>query len=483
MAAGRGEHVGARVRAQGRGHDHERALTTFPARARPRAGVSPHGHDNGRRRLTLACPYGVAVVFALLLSAGPVGAQADRGETPGDAATRVTYRLNVNWLNAVRLSLPSEGELNPDNARLSIPQLFGQTELRGNLRVEFGSRAQLIVRPRVRAFASRARSEGLADRDERDVEADWTELYFSWMPVNAVSVTYGLQNFQWGPAELLAPSNRVFHETGLFRDPIYYVPGRHLLRVNLSAGKQWSVVLLSELGATAQEPFRAGETFARQALAKVEYTTESGGSYVGATAGGTQGEGPWFGGYGMLGLTEGLSVYADASTRRGSEAWYPVLAGVVPTFARSQEAGWRGLAVLGARYTFARGDDLRVEWLLDDAGWTREQFRLGLAAASIAPSREAFAPYLAPGLEFVGRQLVLLSLRTPDLPPSKHVQIQTRFLQSFTDTSRVLFATGSYDASDALVLFASGTVTGGPPEGEFSRLVRASLVVGATYTW
>jgi hypothetical protein len=78
---------------------------------------------------------------------------------------------------------------------------------------------------------------------------------------------------------------------------------------------------------------------------------------------------------------------------------------------------------------------------------------------------------------------VLLSLRTPDLPPSKHVQVQTRYLQSFTDTSRVFFTTGSYEATDALVLFASGTVTGGPPEGELSRLVRASLVLGATYTW
>jgi hypothetical protein len=424
------------------------------------------------------------LLVACAFLACPAWAQDSQTETAESAPPRITYRLNVDWLNAARVTSPAEGDLNPSNARLFVPQRFGQTELRANLRVEFGSRAQLIVRPRVRAFASRASASGFPDRDAQDADADWTEAYFSWMPVDAVSVTYGLQNFQWGPAELLSPSNRIFHETGLFRDPIYYVPGRHLLRVNLSAGNQWSVVVLSELGATDQETFRAGETFARQAVAKIEYTTGSGASYAGVTAGATEGVPPWFGGYGMFGISAGLSVYADASLTRGSQAWYPVLRGAFPTFVpRDEGAGWRALAVLGARYTFERGDDFRVEWLLNDSGWSRDDLRLGLTAAQVAPSPEAFAPYLAPGLEFVGRRLVLLSLRTPDLPPAKHVQIQARYLQSFTDTSRVFFATGSYEATDALVLFASGTVTGGPPEGESSRLVRASLVLGATYTW
>ena len=67
---------------------------------------------------------------------------------------------------------------------------------------------------------------------------------------------------------------------------------------------------------------------------------------------------------------------------------------------------------------------------------------------------------------------MFVSLRNPELPPSKQTQVQTRYLQSLTDGSRVFFVTGSYDATDALVLFASVTVTGGPAEGEFSRLVR-----------
>jgi len=74
-------------------------------------------------------------------------------------------------------------------------------------------------------------------------------------------------------------------------------------------------------------------------------------------------------------------------------------------------------------------------------------------------------------------------LRDPDLPPSKRTQVQSRYLHSVTDGSRVFFVTGSFDATDAMVLFASATVTGGPRDGEFSRIGRGSIVVGATYTW
>jgi hypothetical protein len=398
----------------------------------------------------------------------------------------VAARLSVEWLNAIRFSSPLEGALNPGNQRLKLPQVLGQTDLRANLRVEAGPRVQFIVRPRARAYASSASVDEGQRTVERDAEANWTELYVALIPHDAVSVTWGLQNFQWGPAELLAPNNRVFHEVGVFRDPLYYVRGKHLLRVNLSAGKQWSAVALAELGANGDEPFRAGEQFARQVLGKVEFTTADGASYGGVTAGATDGTPPWFGAYGSLALSEGLSIYADGSHTHGSRAWYPVrTAAGRPAFARpfADVTSGRVLAVAGGRYTFARGDDLRIEWLASDAGWSRDDLRAGFAAARVATSAEAFAPYLLPGLEFLGRQLVYVSLRTPDLPPSRRTQVQTRYLHSFTDTSRVFFVTGSFDTTDSLVIFASGTATGGPPEGEFSRFVGASVVLGATYTW
>ncbi len=424
-----------------------------------------------------------AALAALIACCPPPAALA---QVPDDSPPAVTARFNVDWLSAIRVSTANDSSpLNPGNARLRLPQLLTQTELRGNVRVEAGSRLRLVLRPRVAGTAEWSWATAQPRRDAQDADAEFTEAYLAWTLTDQVTLTYGLQNFQWGPAELAAPNNRVFHETGVFRDPLYYVPGRHLVRVNVSAGRQWSAVALAEVGASADQPFRAGERFARQAIGKLEYTTADGASYGGVTVGATDGAPWWVGGYGSWALTEGLSVYADTSHTRGSRAWYPVArGGVPPAFARSREGdGWQTFAVAGARYTFARGDDLRVEWMLQQAGWSRDDLRLAFDAARFATSAADFAPYLQPGLEFLGRQFVLLSLRTPELPPRKRTEVQTRYLHSATDASRVLFVTARTEATDRLVVFATGTVTGGPPHGEFSRLVRASLVAGTSVMW
>lgn len=122
----------------------------------------------------------------------------------------------------------------------------------------------------------------------------------------------------------MSPSNRLFHEGGVFRDPLYYVRGRHLLRVNLSSGRQWSLVALAELGANGEPPFEAGNQFRRQGQAKLEWTDAAGSGYNGVTAGVREAASPWFGGYGSLPVTEGLSIYADVSASSRSRAWYPV---------------------------------------------------------------------------------------------------------------------------------------------------------------
>jgi hypothetical protein len=436
----------------------------------------------------------------VVLTAGWCPHAASAQDAGAASSPPIAARFQVDWLAAVRASAATDSPLNPGNARLRLPQLIALTELRGDLRLELGPRVQFVVRPRARGQVTTAWVDGQRRVRDDDLEGDWTEAYVALRPSDAVSITYGLQNFQWGPTELVAPNNRIFHETGFFRDPLYYVRGRHLLRVNVSAGKQWSFVALGELGDNGDVAFRAGEQFARQALAKLEFTSADGASYVGATAGATDGTPPWLGAYGVLGITEGLSFYADTSHTRGSQAWYPVrVAGAsvpgatlgtgttvtAPTFARpfTNVPSWRSLAVVGARYTFARGDDVRVEWLGQDAGWHEADLRVGFDAARLATSPEAFAPYLAPGLEFLGRQLVLVSVRTPELPPRDRVEVQTRYLHSFTDGSRVIFVTGRWEAGDALVVFASATATGGAPFGEFSRLVGASLVVGTQWTW
>jgi len=458
-----------------------------------------------------------------LLLASVTRAAAQEPLSPDEpAGPSLAWRTSLEWITAVRGIDPADTPLNPGNATFRIPQLVGITEVRPNVRLEVGSRAQLVFRPRWRGTVE---SSWVADADRRDRAegaADVTELYVNWRVTDTVAVAYGLQNFQWGPAELLSPSNRIFHEVGLFRDPLYYVRGRHLARVNVSAGKQWSLVALAEVGATSEEAFRAAEHFERAGQVKAEFTTSSGSNYLGVTVGGRKHETPWFGEYASATLAAGLSIYIDASHQSGSLAWYPVVEqGVGPgtwgleagpaeaghhedraltAISRSPEPGARSpnarfaqidvgsdrlrtFAIGGLRYAFVNGIDARVEYLYQDAGYDRTQLGLAPVALASQGTREAVDQWLKPGLEFLGRRLALASIRVPDLPPAKRLDLQARYLVSLTDDSGVVFATTSIEAGDALVLFASATATHGSVTAEFSRLARASVVGGAVWSW
>jgi hypothetical protein len=422
----------------------------------------------------------VLTLSSLSASAQSSGAAATEGPSP-----RVRAQTGLEWITAARWLSPAETPLNPGNRILRLPQAWLQTELRPNVRLDVGSWLTVVGRPRVLAVADASWAKGAARRDTQDVSGNLTELYVNWRPNDALQLTYGLQNFQWGPAELLAPSNRLVHETGIFRDPIYYVRGRHLARINLSAGQAWSLVAIAELADNGEPDFNAGEPFRQQALAKFEYASPGGRGYIGGTGGIRRSDRPWFGEYLSFALTEGLSAYIDASHSRGSRAWYPQGTSDGAVFIRRDRAAaaWRTLAVTGARYTFVNGLDIRAEMLWQDAGYSRADLALAAVAAALADGADAFDPYVQPGLEFLGRRLGLASIRAPDLPPGGRSTVQARYLRSFTDASGVGFVTMNVDTTDSLVLFASGTITHGRDDTEFARLVRQSLVGGAVWSW
>ena len=422
-------------------------------------------------------------VVATMVAVAPAAGQ----ETPPAAdPPRLSFRTDAQWIGAAVLVSPADTGMNPGNQVFGVPQASWLAELRVNTRIEAGSRVQVVVRPRMRGSVATTRADSRPTEQRRDVTFELTEAYVNWRPADAISVTYGLQNFQWGPAEMMGPSNRLFHEVGVFRDALYSVRGKHMARVNVSAGRQWSLVALADLGATDEAPFRTGAAFRRAGQAKLEYTTESGGSYVGVTAGGRGGEPPWAGGYAAVTLTDSLSAYVDASVQRGSQAWYPAairdgLAGFA-TDARS--GGRRALALAGVRYTFPAVLDARIEYLRQDAGYTRAQVTTGAPrAVEERLSRETVERWTAPGLEFLGRNLMLVSLFARDIDSAGRLDLHGRYVRSLTDGSGAGFVTASLDASGALVLFGSLTLTHGSELAEFTRLARTGGVAGFIWSW
>ncbi len=394
-------------------------------------------------------------------------------------------RFDAQAIGAMRTLAVRDTSVNPGNILLGLPSASWLGELRGNARVEIGSRVQAVLRPRIHGWVNRVRTSSLPADYSSEAQWEMTEAYANWSPADSLSVAYGLQNFQWGPAELMAPSNRLFHEKGVFRDALYTVRGKQLLRINVSAGRQWNLVGLAELGDNGEDPFRAGALFRRAVQGKLEYTGRSGDSYVGLTAGARGGEPMWMGAYGSRSLTQGLSAYLDASWQKGSQAWYPapLPGGAVGFEQNSRQEGLRGLILGGLRYSFVSGLDARLEFLHQGSGYSASQIALAPRAMQPPQSPAAVEQWLSPGLEFLGRNLIYVSVFKKDLPPSQTLALAGRYVHSRTDGSGAGFLTASLDAGKSLVFFASFLLTHGGESAEFSRLSRIGGDAGFIWSW
>jgi hypothetical protein len=185
-------------------------------------------------------------------------------------------------------------------------------------------------------------------------------------------------------------------------------------------------------------------------------------------------------------MLDGFSVYFDASHRKGSDALYPqVLRPGEIVFAPARAADDRidTLLVAGARYTFASGDDLRLEYVHNDAGYNQENLDLATAAVGLARDPALVAAYAAPGLDLIGRDYLYASLRFPDLGASDAWNASVRYLVSLHDHSGTLFGSTEWIASDNLLVFLLGVASHGDDDQELTRLVRASGFLGAQYSW
>jgi hypothetical protein len=398
----------------------------------------------------------------------------------------MTAHGNVEWLTAVKALQPRYSPDNPDNTVLNIPQVGALSELRPNLKLDYGSMLRVVLQPRLLAQASQTRVAGAwLDEPTRSVTGEIIQLYAQWQGNDAISLSYGYQNFQWGPAELVSPSNRMFRLVGYLRDPLYVVHGRQLARLNINAGKWLSIVTLIEMFPNSDPAFTYGQPFERNVLSKIEVSAPSGSAYLGVTGGSALSGHPWFGEYAAWSVTDFFSVYADASHVRGSGAWYPVYTetGAV-AFERSEldVKQFRTTVVGGLRQSFSQGADIRLEYLHSAEGYDKTALEAAQQIfAAGPPGPDLIGPYLNPGLEILARDAAYLSIRLPNLPPRRRLTVAVRALASLTDRSGMVFGNLNLDLGETASLFFSGTVARGPYYGELSRLARMGGVLGLVY--
>ena len=403
------------------------------------------------------------------------------------------------WINAVRYSVLGEHPLNPDNSVLEIPRVAVVSEFRPNFKIA-GEKLQLVARPRVRMMWSEIEAGDAEPVPKGYSEYEMNEAFAYWLLSDHFAFTVGLQSYQWGPAESLSPSNRLFHETALARDVLYEVRGRHLARLNYSLGQGFSVVLLSEYQESDEEaPFLAEEAFATTTAVKAELSFGGGAHYIGLVGGGREHGRPWLGEYASLALPfpEGTSVYFDAAHQRGSSAYYPISqtgpAGPVEVVSleqtRKDEDRVETIAVSGLRYDFVQGTIARLEYIWNEPGYDQTQQDLVRAAlvseelAQQATKGQLIGRSHAAGLELPGKRYAFASLFVPDFLTVDDLTATGRALVSLTDQSTNSYLALEYEVGDAGTAFMASSLSSGEQDSELAGFTKQSHIGGYRYIW
>ncbi|MCB0361158.1 MAG: hypothetical protein KDD35_00460, partial [Bdellovibrionales bacterium] len=229
-------------------------------------------------------------------------------------------RSRTRWFTSISQSRVSYSDLNSQNI-LEIPHQYLKSQIREDLRIQFPL-FSFTLRPRF-SFEHSRRLEGylLEDDHTSKTKLDWSEVFAQWDISDSLFVVYGIQNFQWGPAESFSASNGIFKETVQQKTLNYDLRGKHILRINQSWTPQINTVLLLELSDYGQdEKFLADIPFRQKFLQKTEVTWNRGADYFGGIIGGDERLPPYIGEYLNISLSEGLSFYLDARHQKGSQS-------------------------------------------------------------------------------------------------------------------------------------------------------------------
>jgi hypothetical protein len=407
----------------------------------------------------------------------------------------LTFRGSMSWLQGVKADTPAPSDINPDNQLGLVRDRQGVSEIRPNLRLS-ASQIQLIARPRIRYEALRTTSLGTSSDVTSLTDTEMREAFLQWTLSDQVTFAYGLQNYQWGGAESLSPSNRMFHETAVQRTALYEARGKNLVRMNFSIGKSFSTVLMADVEEQKdEEPWQSGETWQPTALLKPELNWNNGADYVGLVLGARAEGKPWVGEYFSYGVPfmEGVTIFADASHERGSQAWRPVVGteGRTTDFKQrlSDDKSIKTIAAGGLKYDFIGGAIIRFEHVFNQPGFsTRERDEAKAALLSPLPQdRLAFsdnlARYLSPGLELPGQRYWYTSLHIPDFLNITDLTFAGRVLHAVSDGSKSVYSNLDYKIGDSGTLSIAIAKTNGQKDSELRSFSDQSQTITYRYDW
>ncbi|OFZ31401.1 MAG: hypothetical protein A2622_02105 [Bdellovibrionales bacterium RIFCSPHIGHO2_01_FULL_40_29] len=375
----------------------------------------------------------------------------------------------------------ADTDINPNNQVLLLPIFKSEIDFRGEVKWDF-NQSKIIIRPRWLGYQSISENYATSERHvESKGKIDLTDAFVETHWTRSFSTTIGLQVYQWGPAELLSPSNPIFHFNSSQRSLFYKEKGKVLIRSNLSLNKFNSIVAFVEPISNNEPEWRAESDFTVKALIKYEKSWDDSSQYWGLVTGLQEESNYFIGEYINLIPLESVSIYLDARHSQEKNNFTPLFNGISYDMmsARTISSNWDSLLISGFR--FEGRFDFRLEYIFNQAGFEQEELINAISAIQnfLSPLYASnLKRFTKPGLELLGRQYLYSSIRITEPFSISETNIYFRWIHSLQDSSSQIQSEGDYSFADSWTGLIGGSYSIGETNSEFKILNNWSLTAG-----
>lgn len=396
---------------------------------------------------------------------------------------------DVEWYNSFqKTERPSESPIDPTSTRLEIPKSRFQTDLRINTKYTWNNGSRLVFRPRVLANYNQPSSINSDEKSNSEGEASLSEAFIEFAPTPTLTLAAGLQNYQWGPAELMSPTNPFFRFRPEQRAFNYREDGRFLIRANWSPNDSWSLIGLLEPINNGTSYWIYEQEFKPQGVLKIERRGANALNYIGFNVGTMVDQIPFIGEYFNYELVEGISAYLDARHSSGRVQYLPKISSDSPpdplfdmVYVR-QNQPWQTLLVSGLRWEGSI--DVRLEYVYNSYGLTKEDMQAAFLSALPQHPRgmQNLKRLMGSGMELFGQHYGYLSLRIPDFIKQNY-NLAFRYMKSLMDQSARLQTSFDSPLGESGTLFAEANISFGNSTQELSALEKAMGLLGVKWSF
>jgi hypothetical protein len=375
---------------------------------------------------------------------------------------------------------------NPGNRTLELPTWQQTFELRPDLQYQFSNNDVVVLRSRHLFQSTQIELTGPPEmKTTNQGRSDLSDFYWSGPISEETTYTLGLQNYQWGPGEILSPSNPFFHFNSEQRSFFYKEKGRVLLRANWNPSQKWSVVTIIEPMTNREAHWIADDTFDSQGAVKVEKQFDNPIDSLAIVLGKIEERTHFVAEHGNWSPAEGYSLYFDMRHQIGDFHYkhYTDISGFL-YLDRKNDNPTQILTLALVGFRWEGRVDFRQEFIFNEPGYNKTEWAAVLQSVSIASPflSQNLGRFFQPGLELRTKSYSYSSIRIPDLGTNNQISVSARLLVSLSENSNVLQLNYEHNLSDAMVASAEVIAIFGQANSEFRLLKEGQASLGLRWS-